>query len=386
MGELEKLGEEVRAELGVPSASWLRAQKQRVLRTAPPSRGEPRRLVWLAAAALVLSAGLALALFVNFGAERARPASVALSAGAETHRVRLDDGSSVALNPGARALVENAPALTRFDLQRGYVEFEVAHQGSRRFVVLAGAVEVTVVGTRFSVLHDASGAVEVQVTHGIVSVRSPDRGAPLLLKAGERFRGGAVAAASAAPPREAAASLEAVAPTAATEPSVEPPSGTPAASAPASSDWEAAYRERRYALATARAKELGVERLLGSLSAQKLAELGDAARLGGDADLALRTLDALKRRFPNSSEAADADFLGGKLLATRGQSQRAIERFEQYLKRGERAYTTEAMGRLVELYSSNGDSSRARAMAERYLERSPHGPYRRLCVSTLEKR
>lgn len=380
MDELEKLGDEVREQLGGPSPAWLRAQKQRVLREAQQPRREPRRSIWLAAAAAIAVLGVGLALSsMDFGEPSERTTTVALSAGAATTRSRLADGSSVALSPGARALVESAPASTRFDLQRGHVEFDVAHQGSRRFVVLAGAIEVTVVGTRFSVLHEASGAVEVLVTHGVVSVRSPERSAPIVLKAGDHFRGrasagGATPALTAAPARTAPA-----------EPNAAMTAPNPSSVAP-SPDWEAAYRERRYAVAAARAREHGADGLLASLSAAKLAQLGDAARLGGDADLALRALDALKRRFPSSAQAANADFLGGKLLAARGQTGPAIARFEQYLKGGERAYTVEAMGRLVELYSASGDSARARATAERYLARAPQGPYRRLCESTLEKR
>jgi tetratricopeptide (TPR) repeat protein len=207
-----------------------------------------------------------------------------------------------------------------------------------------------------------------------------------LLKAGEHFRVVATDAVAGALPRAPELTADTKpAPTAAPQPSETAVAANPSGGT-AKDDWEAAYRERRYAVAAARAREYGVERLLGSLSAPKLAELGDAARLGGDSNLALRALDALKHRFPNSAHAADADFLGGKLLAARGQTQPAIARFEQYLKAGQRAYTIEALGRLVELYSASGDSARARAAAERYLERAPHGPYRRLCESTLAKR
>lgn len=385
MDELDKLGDDVRERLGGPSPAWLRAEKQRVLRAAQQPRREPRRSIWLSAAAVaLLGVGLALS-SMNFGEPSERTTTVALSAGAAATRSRLADGSSVALSPGTRALVESALASTRFDLQRGHVEFDVAHQGSRRFVVLAGAVEVTVVGTRFSVLHDASGAVEVHVTQGVVSVRSPERSAPIVLKTGDHFRGRASATAAVTTPAlTAAPASTSPATAAAAQPNAAMIAPNPSSVTP-SPDWEAAYRERRYAVAAARAREHGADGLLASLSAPKLAQLGDAARLGGDADLALRALDALKRRFPSSAQAANADFLGGKLLAARGQTGPAIARFEQYLKGGERAYTVEAMGRLVELYSASGDSARARATAERYLARAPQGPYRRLCELTLEK-
>jgi TolA-binding protein len=133
------------------------------------------------------------------------------------------------------------------------------------------------------------------------------------------------------------------------------------------------------------AKEQGFDRLLSTLSVQKLADLANAARLGGDAELALQALNALERRFPKSAQAADAEFLVGRLHASRGESRSAVAWFEKYLKNGEQApYAVEAMGRLVELYFAEGNLDRARIMAKKYLERSPDGPYRRLCTTVLQ--
>jgi hypothetical protein len=39
----------------------------------------------------------------------------------------------------------------------------------------------------------------------------------------------------------------------------------------------------------------------------------------------------------------------------------------------------------MELHSGRGDTERARAMAKRYLERAPDGPYKRLAISLLER-
>jgi TolA-binding protein len=293
------------------------------------------------------------------------------------------------LDAGARANVVNVPSVTRFELHQGSAEFDVVPQRGRTFTVVAGAFEVSVVGTRFSVRYEAMGAVAVAVSHGVVSVRGPGR-EPFRLRAGQRFRSDDGEAKLAAAPEAHEPKPAAPDPGV---PSDQAPPPKPAASAtdlahdaPTSADWEAAYRERRYAVAVARAKEQGVERLLGTLSAPKLAALADAARLGGDAELALRALQTVERRFPSSPQAADAEFLVGRLHASRGDSAGALARLEKYLQRGDRApYAVEAMGRLVELYAARGDTERAQRMAKKYLERAPDGPYRRLCLSVLPK-
>jgi len=127
-----------------------------------------------------------------------------------------------------------------------------------------------------------------------------------------------------------------------------------------------------------------VNELIGELPPKSLAELADAARLGGDPELAVRALTALQKRFPNSAEAREGTFLLGRVHALRGNATAAIASFENYLaQRGSSTYSTEAIGRLLELYSERGDTERARVMAERYLERAPNGPYQRLALSLL---
>jgi TolA-binding protein len=75
----------------------------------------------------------------------------------------------------------------------------------------------------------------------------------------------------------------------------------------------------------------------------------------------------------------------GRIHAGQGKKAQAIARFETYLEGGEQArYSTEAMGRLLELYAAQGSVQQAQAMAERYLKRAPDGPYRRLAGSVLE--
>jgi hypothetical protein len=64
-----------------------------------------------------------------------------------------------------------------------------------------------------------------------------------------------------------------------------------------------------------------------------------------------------------------------------------VDAFERYLATGSGLlYESEAIGRLMELYSARGDRQKARAMAQRYLARAPGGPYRRFAESLAASR
>lgn len=74
------------------------------------------------------------------------------------------------------------------ELVRGRVDCHVAARAARPdFVTRAGEVEVRVVGTRFSVEHDAGRDARVSVQEG--RVRVSERGQSVLLAAGERWSG-----------------------------------------------------------------------------------------------------------------------------------------------------------------------------------------------------
>lgn len=394
MRELERLGQEVRDELGEPSPEWLRRQQRSL--TAALGVQTPRRSVrgWPLAGAL-LAVLLVTAVWGLVAVRRSAPstpAELALSASTASRSVALADGSSLLLAAQTRAHVTATQQATRCVIEVGEVHFDVAPQHGRAFVVKAGGFEVTVVGTRFSVSRDLAGVVEVGVTHGVVRVKVPNRSTPTELRAGDQLRGDggdvvlrheATSAGSkqdAASPSSSAEAAEPTPPSLDGQPSVEAPSkGGP----PSRDAWLRLYRERDYVAALAAAREVGVDGLLESLAVQPLSELADAARLGGDGDLALRAFDRLGRRFPASRQAQDALFLSGRLLASRGQLSVARRQFEAYLARSDRGvYSVEALGRLVEIYATSNDP-RATSTARAYLERAPHGPYRRLCLSLL---
>jgi TolA-binding protein len=245
------------------------------------------------------------------------------------------------------------------------------------------------VGTRFSVSYALSEAFEVEVERGIVSVRVPERSASVELKAGDRLRGHpgrmevAHAAAKALPsPSEESDRADVPQPQAPAGPAadIEPEESVPSA------EWRDRYREGKYAESLTLLRASGAAKHLEKLEPGTLAAIADAARLGGDPELAARALTVLMRRFPRAPEARDGKFLLGRVHALSGDRAAAISAFESYLKPGgSTRYANEAVGRLMEIYSVRGDGERARAMARRYLENAPDGPYRRLARSLVAR-
>lgn len=395
MRELERLAREVRAELGEPSPHWLRWQ-QRAMTSAlrvRPTKPAVGRWAFTGALVAVLVVAVIWALAPVRRSATAAPVKLALTASTDGRRVPLADGSSLSLSANTQARLTATERSTSCLVEVGKVQFDVVPQQGREFVVRAGSFEVTVVGTRFSVSRDRAGVVEVLVSHGVVRVQVPGRSSPTELRAGDQLRGDgtevslrhdappvATTKGQEAPPNASAQSAQSSAPAIDAQPPLEAPSK--AATAPRDA-WLRLYRERSYKAALEAAREVGVDSLLESLAAQPLAELGEAARLGGDGDLALRAFDALDRRFPGSRQAQDALFLSGRLLASRGQLSVARRQFEAYLARNDRGiYSVEALGRLVEIYATSKDP-RVASTARAYLERAPQGPYRRLCLSVL---
>jgi hypothetical protein len=392
MRELERLGQEVREELGEPSPDWLR-QQHRDLGAALASQGVKRPVAtrWLVVAvATVLSITI-------WTLRSVRPlvgsaaVEISLNASSDDRRVTLEDGSSLLLSSHTRARLEEGDRVTRCTIDVGKVLFHVSAQHGREFLVKAGETELTVVGTRFSVSRDPSGVVEVLVSEGVVRVSVPNRSTPAELRAGDQLRrqGHDYSLWHAAPlaaSRPGVALGDQAATTELSTPSEHAQARAETQSkggAAVRNDWLKLYHARDYAGALAAAREVGIDSLLASLAVQPLAALADAARLGGDGELALRTFDTLGRRFPASRQAQDALFLTGRLLAERGQRSLAQRRLEAYLAQNDRGtYAIEAMGRLVEIYAAT-NHERAKPTARAYLERAPRGPYQRLCRSLL---
>jgi len=108
-----------------------------------------------------------------------------LATSTESKRWLVGD-SEVTLAAGSELAVAGSDALGfRLTLEHGRVDCQVAPRAGRpAFVVDAGEVTVTVIGTGFSVARDEAGA-RVQVEHGSVRVSTPETS--VLLGAGQSW-------------------------------------------------------------------------------------------------------------------------------------------------------------------------------------------------------
>ena len=101
--------------------------------------------------------------------------------------LRLPDGSRVLLGPGSELTLANGfGERTREVSLRGEARFDVAHDGSRAFVVQTPAATFRDVGTVFSVHSDAGDGARVVVTSGSVAVQSMGSRRTATLQAGDR--------------------------------------------------------------------------------------------------------------------------------------------------------------------------------------------------------
>ncbi len=177
---------QLRARLRATPASWRIEMRRKLNLQAPPATRwwtPPRR--W------ALAAGVAVAVLAGLWWRGPHPGGETLYvAAADRHRVvRLDDGSTAALGAGAVLAVSYSGERRSLDVRRGEAYFEVRRDPGRPFMVWAGGVRVTAIGTAFNVLHN-SRQVTVTVTEGVVWVDSvPGNGqvvgSPLVASSGE---------------------------------------------------------------------------------------------------------------------------------------------------------------------------------------------------------
>jgi TolA-binding protein len=165
-------------ELG--EARWDRLEK-RVLEArerdreteATPSRRPWRLAPFVVAGGLVAAAAAAMVVVLVQPAAPAaniQPMRIVTPAGAPT-RVRVGDAEVLVAGDSEVEIAQAGGGIT-VSLVRGVVDCEVAPREQRPpFVVVAGDVTVTVVGTKFQV--EKREAVRVTVTRGKVNVRSP---------------------------------------------------------------------------------------------------------------------------------------------------------------------------------------------------------------------
>lgn len=109
-----------------------------------------------------------------------------LTGTAETRTLRLEDGSLATLDAQSAVSVNFTTGQREIVLLEGNVFFEVVPSTERPFVVRAGDVAVTVVGTSFAVQTNPQ-QVSVSVQSGIVRVASPAGASPATLTRGEQL-------------------------------------------------------------------------------------------------------------------------------------------------------------------------------------------------------
>ena len=102
--------------------------------------------------------------------------SLAASAGTAHRTVTLPDGSFVDLGPKTTVMVDFRRGQRRLQLYPGEAYFTVRSDKKRPFVVRAGSLDVTAVGTAFDVKHELD-RVTVTVQDGVVAVEAegPER-------------------------------------------------------------------------------------------------------------------------------------------------------------------------------------------------------------------
>ncbi len=278
-------------------------------------------------------------------------AEAKLQTAAESLAVSLQDGSKVSLGSHTELAVRgNRPSAVALTLARGKVECEVTHQAGRSFSVMAGDVEVRVVGTKFSVSStpEAAGSrVEVSVLRGVVEVRSARRpGIVARVAAGQSWMQLPDSSSEAAfePARGAAA-----------EAAVTPESLAKAEPAPAP-------------VPAASAGPAGP-------SARELFEQAGEHRRAGDAAGAARAYEELLRLHPGDARASLSAFELGRLRMDRlGDSAGAIAALERAVSLNVGpSFREDALARLVSVYAAQGNFAACGRARDRYLSSYPAG-------------
>lgn len=360
---------------------WARLRDERVAAVAHQRRGWAR----LGLAGATLAAGAAAVLALGLwtpsdppqgslaGAEHGTPAASEL----EPSQAEADGGDFVSLPDGTKL---RASASSRYELRRaepglvelevvsGRLDFEVPPDPQRRFVVHAGEVQIEVVGTAFGVEREAD-TVAVTVSRGTVRV-SADWREPVLLTRGERLELQAHA-----PPVPAHASPEGSPDSADAPAPANADTPTPPAPAPRATKADTRWLE----LADAGEHDEAWAALGGGFVDRKdpkaLMAAADVARLTQHPKAAVGWLDVVIDDHARSPLAPLAAFTKGRLLLERlGDPAGAAEAFATAGSLApEGPLAEDALARAVEALAKAGKDARARAQAERYVERYPDG-------------
>lgn len=318
--------------------------------TLRPERSPAR---WFVLAGVSLAAVAALVVAVQL--QRDNPA---LSSGAPLTTAsvgHLEEGSTVVVAEATSGELEAVSAdEVRVRLDRGVMRFDVAKKPGRRFSVVAGRVEVRVVGTRFVVRREQRASVSVE--RGVVEVwvEGTKRA---VLEAGDTWEEPALAVVA------------------------EDPQPVAPSSVPEALELPADPRPpKRKAPKGVRTQPVAAQ----PPTAPPVPEVDDAsavfklaleARRAGRAAEAAQTLSTFVTKFPDDARAGLALFELGRLQMDQLHTPtRAVESLERAVaKASSGTYLEDAMARLVRLHHELHRPSACESARRAYLERFPTG-------------
>jgi transmembrane sensor len=141
-----------------------------------------RKAQWLIAASILLCVALGTTAWLRI----AQRGSEFVTGRGESRRFELADGSHVELAGDSKLRASLSPTHRDIDLVQGEAYFQVAHDKARPFIVHAGTLHVTAIGTAFNV-RTAEDRVVVAVEEGVVMVEPRDPESRISVRRGEEI-------------------------------------------------------------------------------------------------------------------------------------------------------------------------------------------------------
>jgi hypothetical protein len=137
-----------------------------------------------------------------------------------------------------------------------------------------------------------------------------------------------------------------------------------------SSDWPSLVRHGDFAAVVDAATLRGIDLTLRVASAADVRALADAARYTGHAELAERSLSALRNRFPGTRQSAAAAFLLGRTLESSGGMHEADRFYSLYLSESpDGEFAAEALAGHMRAVAALQGPQAAKPVALEYLRR-----------------
>jgi transmembrane sensor len=390
--------ERARADAAARELGWDDLRERRVLAQIKQTRAAKRdqasrRWAWLTPPRLGLGvavAGVAAAIALVFALgdtrDSSEPASASVRApssalnprpsaptpiptpdqAGEPSQMRLPDGSLALLGPGAQIeLIEPEIRAERLTVEQsaGEVRYQVSKDPEREFVVRSKGVEVRVIGTVFTVVAtDARVFIEVEL--GRVEVLAPT----------SSTQPGRVRRSELGPGDSLGIQLDGQPDTPLDDPPAPQLDGEPAPQLDGQPDTP-----RDGQLDTPPAHPPANEpdtQLASKPSVDELLAAIDAARLAGEDARAAKLLRALMRDHADDPRSATAAFTLGRVERSRGRHREAARAFASYLARSPAGVLAEdALAEQARAWADAGEPERARATAQRSLERWPQGTH-----------